>query len=140
MHNNIRILVVVALLSAPLAAAGTEPFVSGGCQLQIPSGWAPVIRRAMGPPGQKAFYVKTLQAPTADLLTQQVTGMGGKVVYDKPNLRLIEVTLSNAGKTNKQFWAITKSTPACGGIATTPAGPQEAQARSIAETISRATQ
>ena len=137
MNRKTLPLAFAALMSALPAVVSAEPFVSGGCKLDIPSGWAPVVLRAMGPPGQKNFYVKTVQAPTAEEITRQITALGGTVAYDKPNLRLVELTASNAGRTNRQFWAITKTAPSCAGIATTPAGPQEAQARSIVETISK---
>jgi hydrogenase maturation factor HypF (carbamoyltransferase family) len=42
---------------------------------------------------------------------------------------------SYAGKTNKQFHAITKSAPSCIADVTLPAGAGEAQAQAIAATV-----
>ena len=51
------------------------------------------------------------------------------------HLVLLVSTASFGGLTNKQYHAITKTTPSCIADVTSPAGPQEATAKQIAVTV-----
>ena len=81
------------------------------------------------------FYARVLSVPTSTEVRAQIVAQGGTIVYDTPTRLLATQQVSAGGVTNKLYWAVTKTTPACWATVTFPAGPLDAQARAIAESV-----
>lgn len=120
-----------------VAGAATFHDASGACQITIPDGWttrgAGAGARAMSPtPG---FYARVRVARDVNEVRTQILAQGWTVLSDTPTRLLGTAQVSAGGVTNKLYWAVSKTQPACWATVTFPAGPLDAQARAIAESV-----
>lgn len=115
------------------AAAATYRDPTGACQITIPDGWTSRAGRTVSPtPG---FYARVRVARDVAEVRTQILAQGWTVLSDTPTRLLGTAQVSAGGVTNKLYWAVSKTTPACWATVTFPAGPLDAQARTIAESV-----
>jgi hypothetical protein len=62
--------------------------------------------------------------------------MNAVKVSEDARLVLMVSSASYAGQTNKQYHAVTKTSPACLADVAAPAGPDEALAKQVAQSVS----
>lgn len=122
---------VVVLAAGPAAFAA--PYQKGHCQVSVPADWVASKTRIAS--ADKKMWASLLEAPTAaEAVALETSFKATKVSED--GRQVLMVSTASAGRmTNKQFHAITKTTPSCLADVTTPAGPGEAQAQAIAKTV-----
>ena len=126
------LLIVGAVLAAPgVSLAGV--YKADGCQVVTPDGWVASKSRIAAP--DKKLWASLMQAGTAAEAIQVERNLGAVKVSETPGVMLMVSTASYGGLTNKQYHAISKTTPSCVADVTAPAGPQEATAKQIAGTV-----
>jgi hypothetical protein len=133
--NSRALMVAIAAfgVGAPgLAVAG--PYQADGCQLVVPADWTASKSRTAR--ADKKMWASLMQAPTAADIIKVEKSLGAVVVSETPGLTLMVSSASAGGMTNKQFHAITKTSPSCVADVTVPAGAEEAAAQAIAKTVS----
>ncbi len=127
---------LVSLLAFAAVLPGVsraEVYKADGCQVTVPSGWVTSRTRIATP--DKKLWASLMQAPTAAEAIQVEQGLKAVKVSEDGHMVLLVSTASFAGLTNKQYHAITKTSPSCVADVTSPAGPQEATAKQIAVTV-----
>jgi hypothetical protein len=122
----------VAVLVLP-AAADAGVFAKEGCQVTVPDTWTHTSQRAVSP--DKSTWAGVMQAPTAAEAIQVEQSLQATKVSEDARVVIMVSSASFAGKTNKQFHAITKGAPSCIADVTVPAGAGEPQAQAIAATV-----
>jgi hypothetical protein len=130
---RLRAVAIAAAVLAIPAAAEAGAYVQDGCQVSVPDNWTRTAQRAASP--DKSVWASVMQASTAAEAIQVEQGLQATKVSEDGRLVMMVSSASFAGKTNKQFHAITKSTPSCIADVTVPAGAGEAQAQAIAATV-----
>ena len=115
------------------AAAATYRDSTGVCQITTPDGWTSRPGRTVSPTA--GFYARVRPMPPGSDVRATIVAQGGTIVYDTPTRLLATQQASAGGVTNKLYWAVSKTTPACWATVTFPAGPLDAQARAIAESV-----
>ena len=128
---------LATLLFAASAAgmAHAAPYVAEGCQLNAPADWTASKTRIAR--ADKKMWASLLQASTAAEAITLEKGLGATLVSDGPGLTVLVTSVSYGGLTNKQFHAISKTTPSCVADVTAPAGAEEGAALAIAKTVSK---
>ncbi len=132
MRNLALALVAAAALAAP-GLSQAAVYKVGHCQVTVPDGWVTSKTRIARP--DKKVWASLLEAPTANEIVSVEKSMGVAVVSDGPGLTLMAQTASYGGLTNKQYHAITKTTPACDADVAFPAGPDDALGKQIALSV-----
>ena len=125
-------LIALAAVATPLAALA-EVYKSDGCQVTVPDGWLASRTRIATP--DKKLWASLMRAQNAAEALQVEQSLNAAKVSEDAHMVLLVSSASFAGMTNKQYHAITKSSPSCVADVTSPAGPQEATARQIAATV-----
>lgn len=127
-----RLAVVLAAACLPgLAHAGV--YKDGKCQVNVPDGWITSKTRSASP--DKSRWVSLLDAPTAAEIVKMETALGAKPVSDSGGVILMTQTASFAGKTNRMYHAISKTSPSCIADLAFPDGVDDAGARAMAMTV-----
>ncbi len=126
---------LAALLFMP-GMAMAAPYIQDGCAITVPDGWVASKSRVATP--DKKLWAELMQAPTTAEIVQIETRLGAKPVSEDSALIVLMSSASYGGLTNKQFHAITKTSPSCLADVTVPAGAQEEAARKIAMTVAPA--
>ena len=124
----------LALLAALPLSAQAAVYKANGCQVTVPDGWVTSRTRIASP--DKKLWASLLQADSAAQVVQIETSLQATKVSEDARVVLMVSTASFGGLTNRQYHAITKTTPSCAADVTSPAGPDEATARQIALTVS----
>jgi hypothetical protein len=119
--------------AAKPAAAG-QTWKVGRCSLTLPKGWSD-HQGGKADPKDHAFNVTIGSASSAASLAATLTAMNGRTVSDGKDLAVLRVDLRRRGA--QQYWAVTKSSPACRATITYPQAAQESAARKIAESLKR---
>ena len=123
-------------MAAVLAAPGLSRaavYKVGHCQVTVPDGWVTSRSRIARP--DKKVWASLMEAPTAAEIVTVYRNLKAPVVSDGPGLTLMAETASYGGLTNKQYHAITKTSPACDADVTFPNGPDDALGRQIALSV-----
>lgn len=131
-----RYLLVCLTLAAALAAPALShaaPYQDGHCQVTVPDGWIKSKTRIASV--DKKVWASLLEAPTAAEIIAVETGLNAVKLSENGQQILMVSTASYGGLTNKQYHAITKTSPSCVADVTAPAGPDEALAKSIAQSV-----
>lgn len=127
------------VLAAALGASGAgqaAPYVKDHCKLDVPADW--VASKTRIARADKKLWASLLEAPSAaEAVNLELSMKAVKVSEDGKQVVLVS-TASAGGMTNKQFHVITKTTPSCLADVTAPAGPDEATAKKIGQTVSLA--
>ena len=134
-----RLAPIFALAAAAItfpALAHAATYKKEGCQVTVPDGWVESRSRVARP--DKKLWASVMQAGTAAEIVQVETGLKATKVSEDGRIILMVSSASFGGMTNRQYHAITKTTPSCVADVTSPAGPDEAAARQIAATVSLA--
>lgn len=130
-------LAALALLAAPgLAEAKVFTDSSGACQITADDDWEAGPSRIKSP--QDGFYARIRATPSWTEANTTILAQGGTVVSDNAQRTVYSLSASAAGVTNKLYWVVLKGGPTCYSTVTFPAGPLDAKARAIAETVRRA--
>jgi hypothetical protein len=130
---RIRAFIAAACILALPAAASAAVFAKEGCQVTVPDNWTLTAHRAISP--DKTTWASVMQGPSAAQIVQIEQGLQATTVSEDGRIIMMVSSASYAGKTNKQFHAITKTAPSCVADVTVPAGAGEAQAQAIAATV-----
>jgi len=129
-----RLLAPICLAAFGLPTAGhAETYAREGCQVTVPSGWI-VSRSRIASPDKKTWAALSSAGSAAEIV-QVETSLKAVKVSENAQIILMASSASFGGLTNRQFHAITKTTPSCLADVTAPAGATEANARAIAMTI-----
>lgn len=115
------------------AASHAEAYAKDGCQVTVPSGW--IVSRSRVASPDKKTWAALMSAGSAAEIVQVETSLKAVKVSEDARIILMASSASFSGLTNRQFHAITKTTPSCLADVTAPAGPTEANARAIAMTV-----
>ena len=99
----------------------------------MPDGWVTSKTRIATP--DKKLWVELMSAPTAGEIISVETNLKATKLAEDGRMVLMVSSASYGGLTNKQFHAITKTSPACLADVTVPAGAAEATGRQIAVTV-----
>jgi hypothetical protein len=113
--------------------AAVQTWKLGRCSLSLPKGWGD-HRGGKADPKDHAFNATLGSASSAASMASTVKAMNGRVVADGKDLMVLRVDLRR--REARQYWAVTKSTPACRATITY-AGDQESAARKIADSLKR---
>ena len=125
-------LLVAAALS-PAAAQAGGVYAGDGCKLDTPADW--VVSKSRTSTPDKKLWATLMSAPSAAQIVQIESGLKATKVSEDARLIVMVSSASAFGMTNRQYHAITKTTPSCLADVTSPAGPQEATAKAIAMTV-----
>ena len=127
-------LALIAALALP-AVAQAAPYVVGNCKLNVPADW--VASKTRIARADKKVWASLLEAPTvAEIVTLETSLKATKVSEDAGHVLMLS-TVSGSGQTNKQFHAVSKSSPACLADVTSVNGADDAGAKQIALTVSK---
>jgi len=133
----LRVLPLLPLLAAAIVAAPAVSqaavYKADGCQVTVPDGWVTSKTRIATP--DKKLWVELMSAPTAGEIISVETNLKATKLAEDGRMALMVSSASYGGLTNKQFHAITKTSPACLADVTVPAGAAEATGRQIAVTV-----
>ena len=126
----------LALAAAVTAVAGVghaAVYKQEGCQIEVPADWVASKQRVSRP--DKKVWAELLKASsTAEVVTLETSLKAVKVGEDGGHVVLMS-TASYGGLTNRMYHTVTKGSPACLADVTSPAGPDEALAKSIGHTV-----
>lgn len=117
----------------PAASAG-QTWKVGRCTLSLPKGWSD-YRGGKADPKDREFNVTIGSASSAASMTSTLKAMNGRMVTDGKDVAVMRVDLRRRGA--RQFWAVTKSSPACRATVTYGEEAQASAARKIAESLKR---
>jgi hypothetical protein len=124
-------LCIAALMMPAAAQAGV--YAKEGCQITVPGNWVASKSRIASP--DKKVWASVMSAGSAAEIVRVETSLKATRVAEDGRIILMASSASFGGLTNRQFHAITKTTPACLADVTVPAGSMEAAAKAIALTI-----
>ena len=125
--------VVLAAATAAASAGHAATFRQDGCQIEVPANWVMTKSRASRP--DKKVWAELLKASsTAEVVTLELNLKAVKGGEDGQHVILVS-TASYGGLTNRMYHVVTKGSPACLADVTSPAGPDEALAKSIGQTV-----
>ena len=124
---------LIAAAAALPALAHAATYKKEGCQVSVPDGWVESRSRVARP--DKKIWASLMQGGSAAEIVQVEAGLQATKVSEDGHIILMVSTASFGGLTNRQYHAITKTTPSCVADVTSPAGPDEATARQIAATV-----
>lgn len=106
----------------------------GRCSVSIPKGWGD-YRGGKASPKDHEFNVTLGGASSSGSMASTLKAMNGRTVHDARDLSVTRVDLRRRG--SQQYWAVTKSSPACRATVTYDGSKQEAEARRIAQSLKR---
>jgi hypothetical protein len=115
--------------------AQAAPYVVGNCKLNVPADW--VASKTRIARADKKVWASLLEAPTVAEIVTLETGLKATKVSEDAGHVLMLSTVSGSGQTNKQFHAVSKSSPACLADVTSVNGADDAGAKQIALTVSK---
>jgi hypothetical protein len=122
-----------AIVSAPVVVSA-GPYPVDHCQVTTPNDW--VVSKSRSARADKKVWVSLMEAPTAAEIIGVETNLKAVKVSEDAHVLLMASTAAFGGLTNKQFHAITKTSPSCVADVTAPAGgADEALARQVALTV-----
>jgi hypothetical protein len=121
-------------VAAP-AFAQAAPYVVGNCKLNAPADW--VASKSRIARADKKVWASLLEAPTVAEIVNLELGLKAVKVSEDGGHVLLLSTVSASGQTNKQFHAVSKSSPACLADVTSVNGADDAAAKQIALTVSK---
>lgn len=134
--DKVRVLTfgLVAAMTLAVANVGhAAPYRDGHCQIDVPADWVASKTRTARP--DKKLWAGLIEGPSAaEIVTMELSLKAVKLSEDGKQIMLVS-TASGSGMTNKQYHVITKTTPSCVADVTSPAGPEEALAKKIAQTV-----
>jgi hypothetical protein len=116
------------------AASSGQTWRWGRCSVEIPKGWGD-YRGGKASPKDHQFNVTLGGASSFKSMTGTLKAMNGRLVHDAKDLSVTRVQLRRRGA--QQYWAVTKSAPACRATVTYEGAEQEKAARKIADSLRR---
>jgi hypothetical protein len=119
---------------AKAAAASGQTWSWGRCSVRLPKGWGD-YRGGKASPKDHDFNVTLGGASSSVAMASTLKAMHGHTIEDGKDLTVTRVNLRRRG--SRQYWAVTKSTPACRATVTYGGPDQEAAARKIAQSLKR---
>ncbi|WP_372785944.1 hypothetical protein [Phenylobacterium sp.] len=125
-----------AALIALLATAGVShaaPYRDGHCQIDAPADWVKSKTRIAR--ADKKMWASLLEAPTAAEIVNMEVGLKAVKVSEDARQVVLVSTASYGGLTNKLYHVVSKTSPACVADVAAPAGPDEALAKKIGQTV-----
>jgi hypothetical protein len=131
---SVGLIAAVAALATP-ALGQAEPYVVGNCKLNAPVDW--VASKSRIARADKKVWASLLEAPTVAEIVNLELGLKAVKVSEDGGHVLLLSTVSGSGQTNKQFHAVSKSSPACLADVTSVNGADDAAAKQIALTVSK---
>ena len=127
-------LVAAATIAAAPAVGLAGPYQVDHCQVTTPNDW--VVSKSRSARADKKVWAGLMEAPTAAEIIGVETNLKAVKVSEDARVLLMVSAASFGGLTNKQFHAITKTTPSCVADVTAPAGgPDEALAKQVAMSV-----
>lgn len=116
------------------AASAGQTWRWGRCSVSIPKGWGD-YRGGKADPKDHEFNVTLGAAASGTSMAKTLKAMRGRTISDGKDSTVVRVQLRRRGA--QQYWAVTKSTPACRATVTYDGPAQEGTARKIAESLKR---
>ena len=128
------LIAAVAVLTVP-ALGQAAPYVVGNCKLNVPADW--VASKSRIARADKKVWASLLEAPTVAEIVNLELGLKATKLSEDGGHVLLLSTASGSGQTNKQFHAVSKSSPACLADVTSVNGADDGGAKQIALTVSK---
>ena len=114
--------VVIAAVATIPVAGHAAVYKSDGCQVTVPDTWVASRTRIASP--DKKQWAALMQGGSAAEIVQVETSLKATMVSQDARLILMVSSASYAGLTNRQYHAITRTTPSCVADVTVPAGAE----------------
>jgi hypothetical protein len=120
--------------NAKAEAASGQTWTWGRCSVSLPKGWGD-YHGVKASPKDHEFNVTLGGSSSSASMAATLKAMNGRTVQEAKDISVMRVDLRRRGA--QQYWAVTKSTPACRATVTYSGPDQEPGARKIAQSLKR---